>query len=347
MSVKTNVMQAFGFIQLAIRADQPIMLVGAHGIGKSQTFENAAKRLRIGFRVLDLSLLEPVDLVGIPRIEGGQTVYSPPSILPTGGRGILLLEELNRAPQQTRAPALNLLTRRQLHEYVLPSGWLPCACINPAEGQYEVDELDPALMSRFMVLHMEANHKAWLRWAIKSHVHPAIVDYVKASPDIFENTDVDPRSLDYASSIVKAHEANKKRSTDPAFLLPPLVGLLGDSVGTAMAQYFCESPELPNPKDILVRYATVRPAILRMLEQGRLETARSVLLRLQRILQKQSNWDKVRKGNPKRLENLHRFLADIPADMRDEFREWLDDRGYSFGESDRNDDIELYIELGI
>src|SRR5258708_7305114 len=78
-------------LALAYRARRPVLLEGPTGIGKSEIVRAAAERLGIGLAVLDLSLLEPPDLVGLPVIEHGRTRYAVPSILPQEGAGILLL----------------------------------------------------------------------------------------------------------------------------------------------------------------------------------------------------------------------------------------------------------------
>jgi MoxR-like ATPase len=84
-------------IALCYAARQPILLLGKHGIGKSDLPADAARELGVSFISLDLSLMEPVDLVGIPRIESdGRTHYAPPSFLPSDGSGVLVFEELNR-----------------------------------------------------------------------------------------------------------------------------------------------------------------------------------------------------------------------------------------------------------
>ena len=114
------------YLKTAYAASLPALLRSPHGIGKSTIFKETASEMGIECRTLDLSLMEPVDLSGLPSIINNQTQYAPPSILPSEGKGFLLLEELNRATTLTRAPALNLLTNRCLNEYELPSGWLPC-----------------------------------------------------------------------------------------------------------------------------------------------------------------------------------------------------------------------------
>src|SRR4051794_9774042 len=86
-------------LELAYRSDQPVLLIGHRGVGKSQFVEQAARRLGIGYRVRDLSMREPVARAGTPRIEeDGRPRYAAPGFLPRRGRGLLVLEELNRAP---------------------------------------------------------------------------------------------------------------------------------------------------------------------------------------------------------------------------------------------------------
>ena len=116
-------------IRQAYRANMPVMLHGRHGIGKSEVMQESAHELGIGCLVLDLSLMEPPDLIGIPTICDWKTVYACPSLLPTGGKGLMVLEEVNRCPRYMRAPTFQLLTARKLNDCALPKGWLPMAAV--------------------------------------------------------------------------------------------------------------------------------------------------------------------------------------------------------------------------
>ncbi|MCB9635432.1 MAG: AAA family ATPase [Sandaracinus sp.] len=161
-------------LEVAHRARRPVLLEGPTGIGKSELVRGLATRLGIQHRVLDLSLLEPPDLVGLPVLEGGRTSFAAPRILPTEGEGILLLEELNRAERYIQQPALQLLSARRLHEYVLPAGWSVFAAINPETGDYQVTPLDLALRARFLQVPVRADRASWLAWAGAHGVHPAV-----------------------------------------------------------------------------------------------------------------------------------------------------------------------------
>lgn len=189
-------------VELAYRARRAVLLEGPTGIGKSEIVRSVTQRLGIELRVLDLSLLEPPDLVGLPVIANGRTTYAVPSVLPTEGAGILMLEELNRAERYIQQPALQLLTARKLHEYELPSGWVCFAAINPESAEYQVTTLDRALRARFLELHVRADRAAWLAWAQVNSVHPGVLKVVQSHERVFD--DVPPRTWTYVSQILAA-----------------------------------------------------------------------------------------------------------------------------------------------
>ncbi len=118
----------------------------------------------------------PPDLVGLPTIKDGRTEYALPHVLPKGGAGILLLEELNRAERYIQQPALQLLSARRLHEYVLPAGWVCVATVNPQTAEYHVTALDKALRARFLQVSVRADRASWLAWAqTAERLHPGVV----------------------------------------------------------------------------------------------------------------------------------------------------------------------------
>ena len=189
-------------LELAYRARRAVLLEGPTGIGKSEVVRRVAEKLGIATTVLDLSLLEPPDLVGLPVIHEGRTTYAVPHVLPQGGAGILMLEELNRAERYIQQPALQLLTARKLHEYELPPGWVCFAAVNPETADYQVTPLDRALRARFLTLGVRADRSAWLAWAQTHGVHPAIVALAQAHERILD--DVPPRTWTYASLVLGA-----------------------------------------------------------------------------------------------------------------------------------------------
>lgn len=193
-------------IELAYRAGRkPVLVEGPSGIGKSECIAALAERLGMNIRVLDLSLLEPPDLVGLPQVDAaGRTRYAPPAILPVDGAGILVLEELNRAERAIQQPALQLLTLRTLHEYRLPERWQVVAAVNPSDGDYLVSELDPALRDRFLIVNTYSDRAAWLEWARSNGVHGGVLLLAERHDDLFAQ--VSPRRWTYVSDVLHAYD---------------------------------------------------------------------------------------------------------------------------------------------
>lgn len=317
-------------IALAYQADRPVMLHGRHGIGKSEILAEAAERLGIDLIVRDLSLMEPPDLVGLPRIGAdGRTHYAAPAFLPTEGRGLLVFEELNRSPKYMQAPCLQLLTARRLNDYVLPKGWLPCAAVNDALDGYQVDELDEALLSRFLQVWVVPEVTEWLAWARdKGEIHRKVLKFVESSPGIFDEPASNPRAWTWASDLLNAWEkggAIGERHQET--LVVGLSGLLGDKWALAFMQ-FSENGQWPLDASQIIDFYPARRAALRgWVSNARLDLVKASLELVKRNLQRQQYFDEV-VGDPKRKSNVEAFFSDLPADLKKQLREWLAERGF-------------------
>src|SRR5262245_45317193 len=178
-------------VKWCYRANRPLLLVGWPGVGKSEILSQAAKQLGIRCISIDLSIMDNLDLGGLPVQDGRVTRHLPLEFLPTKGKGLLVFEELNRCDRLTRAPCLQLLTARRLNTYRLPAGWLPAASINPPDADYEVQDLGPAILSRFTRLRVMPDTKTWLDWARTRGLHKAVIDYVANNPTVFVDEDHD------------------------------------------------------------------------------------------------------------------------------------------------------------
>ncbi|MCK4625500.1 MAG: AAA family ATPase [Phycisphaerae bacterium] len=197
-------------VAVCLRAGRGLLVGGNHGIGKSTILEEAAAELGYDVCVVDLSLLEAADLTGLPYREGNKTKYAKPVILPAKTKrgckgGLLILEELNRCERLTRQPALQLLTRGTLNDYTLPKGWSVAACINRSDESgalYDVDELDPALLSRFACCTLVPSLPEWDAWAETAGINENVRTFVQTNEAIFQKTN--PRAWAYLSELIQA-----------------------------------------------------------------------------------------------------------------------------------------------
>jgi len=192
-----NIEQIKQVIRAAAIADDTVIIEGLHGLGKSDAVKQIAKEDDYHLEVLFLSTQDTGDLVGIPHLVelNGESVttWSVPVWLnrmneaqKDGKRCILFLDELNRAPLDIRQASMQLVLERQIHEHCLPTfdgqRTIVVAAINPSDS-YQVDEVDPALMDRFLHCTVEPDTEAWLNWARKAEVNKIVRDFLSEHPN--------------------------------------------------------------------------------------------------------------------------------------------------------------------
>jgi len=313
--------------KLAYTANQPLLLIGHTGVGKSESLKQAAVEMKIDAKVIDLSLKERVDLAGMPyrQTEEGREVtrFAPPSELPNAGKGLLVFEELNRAPREVIAPCLQLLTDRRFNDYVLPPGYLPVAAINPPDdGDYQVAELDVALMARFLVVTVEPCAREWVRWAAANGVYPLVIEFVASTPKIFDAERSNPRSWTYVSDILYQCELGHfARAT----LTVAVCGLVDEKLGRAFLKMYKHAggTGIPAVTQLLAAYPKHEKAMKAMVAAGDTARLNSVAHQLLLHLQEPSVEAHI-KDDAKTLENLRRLVADLPADLRRRVRKEKD-----------------------
>jgi len=263
-------------LDLARDAELPALLVGRHGIGKSEYLESWARARGMQSYVLDLSLLEATDLTGIPYVESGTTRFAPPATLPPSQAAegtVLVLEELNRCDRSVRQPCLQLLTTRRLNEYRLPRGCFLVACVNPPETGYEVDEIDEALASRFVTIHVEPERRAWLAWARESGVPDVVVSFVERYRQAFESHP--PRTWTFAGRIVSAALARGSNADELADALSTVLGPI--PAQALLLEMRARAAVTPGPSEILREPRRHVETMRKLTEERRLDVLRDVL----------------------------------------------------------------------
>lgn len=249
---------------------QNIMLVGSHGIGKSQILtEYYAKK---GMNVVSLFLgqmSDPGDLIGLPNKDekSGKTVFMPPFWFPVDGKPIVLfLDELNRARPEVLQTIMDLALNRKLAGRTLPEGSRLISAVNDG-GEYQVVELDPALLSRFNVYKFIPSVDEWLRWAEEASIDSRVVSFIMDNnswldgdpslrgrlPKGFERAP-DRRSWERVSNIIKGRVRLDKTDSDL------ISGVVGERGASAFMASLNEVKDLSG-EDILFRLNRVMPMI--------------------------------------------------------------------------------------
>jgi MoxR-like ATPase len=183
----------------ATPASHNIMLVGNHGIGKSEilTEHFGAQGMPVVAVFLG-QMSDPGDLIGLPCKDDrtGKTDFMPPYWFPVDGKPIVLfLDELNRARPEILQTVMDLALNRKLAGKLLPEGSRIISAVN-AGDQYQLTDLDPALVSRFNIVNFKPTAEEWLLWARKVGLDSRVIGFIDENrmwldkdPDMKEGAD--------------------------------------------------------------------------------------------------------------------------------------------------------------
>ncbi|MCQ2136586.1 MAG: AAA family ATPase, partial [Bacteroidales bacterium] len=162
-------------------ATHNIMLVGNHGIGKSEILTEFYSKKGMKVVPLFLGQMDPGDLIGLPHKneKTSRTEFLPPYWFPIDGKPIVLfLDELNRARPETLNAIFDLCLNRCLAGRSLPEGSRVISAVN-AGDQYQLTDLDPALVSRFNIVTFKPTVQEWMLWAKKNDLDERVISFIQ------------------------------------------------------------------------------------------------------------------------------------------------------------------------
>jgi len=162
---------------------RPIFIWGQPGIGKSALVEQFAHDVGIDCVSLLGSQLAPEDLIGVPRIEDGRSVFCPPRMIARDDAYLLFVDELNACSFEVQKAFYSLINDRRLGEYELPAGSIVVGAGNRAQDQAIVKPMSSALMNRMLHVELKTTAREWLHWAYSQGVHEWIIKYIETRPD--------------------------------------------------------------------------------------------------------------------------------------------------------------------
>ena len=213
--------------------EQNIMLMGKHGIGKSRILEDYFSKK--GAKVVTLFLgqmSDPGDLIGLPEKneKTGKTDFMLPYWFPTDDTPIVLfLDELNRARPEVLQTIMDLTLNRKLAGKSLPKGSRIISAVNNG-SEYQLTDLDPALVSRFNIYEFAPTVENWIEWARAAGLDLRVISFIEENPEYLDSDDEvsenlertpDRRSWERVSAVIKNISELEQ---DHLFLLSGIVG---------------------------------------------------------------------------------------------------------------------------
>ena len=251
----------------AMKANRPIFIWGAPGIGKSELVEQIVNSGDLGSStVIDmrLALLEPTDLRGYPfrNPETNLMEWSPPSDLPSKEFAskfdtvVLFLDELNSAPPSVQAAAYQLVLNRKVGQYELPDNVRIVAAGNRETDRGVTFRMPAPLANRFRHINMDVNFEDWQQWAVNNSVHPDVVGYLTYSKgDLFDfdaksssQAFATPRSWNFVSEMLNVDGFNSASSFEQK---AEISGAIGEGMAIKFVEHRKVAKHLPNPSQVI------------------------------------------------------------------------------------------------
>jgi hypothetical protein len=210
------------------RKKTPLCIWGEHGIGKTETVENFAKKNGYKWAYIAPAQFEEMgDLIGMPHISQNKegtditTLAIPEWVPQEEGPGILLIDDVNRADDRILRGIMQLLQNYELVSWKLPKGWHIILTANPDGGDYSVTPMDFAMLTRMRHITLTFEAKTWALWAEKNGVDERGISFVLAYPELVSGERTTPRTLvQFFDSIREIKDLKKELS---------LVKMLADS----------------------------------------------------------------------------------------------------------------------
>lgn len=175
--------------------DQAIMIEANHGCGKSEFIRDYY--LAEGFEVITLFLgqmADAGDLIGLPDrleltkvIDGKEVTHRVTEFCPPkwwnfdpNAKVVVFMDEFNRGKPEVYQCVFDMVLNRKLNGYSLPENTRIIAAVNPIDSSfdYDVKELDSALLDRFNVYRFAPSVEDWIDWAVGAKVHKNVIGFI-------------------------------------------------------------------------------------------------------------------------------------------------------------------------
>lgn len=183
-----------------------VLMIGYHGIGKTTISMKIAKDLDLKFKYYSASTLDPfADLVGIPvpdKEKGNISFFRPKDLEEAEW---ILFDELNRAHPRVLNAILEIVQFKTVNGTPLPNLKMVWAAMNPPGENYQVEDLDPALIDRFhcYVTMTSQIHLPYLNAVLGDEIANMMKTWWETTLDEHQRKIFTPRRVEYVGKMIK------------------------------------------------------------------------------------------------------------------------------------------------
>ena len=254
-----------------------VLMRGPTGVGKSHVARGIAEELSLPFIDVRGSTMDESDM-GIPDMETSKEAGCYTKLLPswfiraTKEPVVLMLDELNRSMPGVQQAFFQVVLDRELGNDVngnpvrLHPETRVIAAVNHG-AEYDVNDMDPALLRRFFVADITPTSDDWIVWATENELDKVLIDFIRQEPAHWR---VDPGSVEPGTVVptpASWHRLDEAlrfaniapadvAGTRPSLLYPMALGMVGAEAAIAFVNFVENYEMVVSAEDVLTGKVT-------------------------------------------------------------------------------------------
>ena len=192
-------------------------------------------------------------------------------------RGVIFLDEVNRAQDDVQQAIFELVLDKSVGEYVLPPGWIVVAAGNFMEGYMVTGFTDPAFLDRFCHVTLsngEQTLEEWVDYMAGAHGEFAadVIEFASHNTDHLDGKiegelgfNIQPSRRSW-EMITKLHTHFLEGGFSEAARMECYAGLIGRDLAAAFSRYSCPV----KPRDLMARGVAAHEKALKSLNRNQM-----------------------------------------------------------------------------
>lgn len=304
-----TITQAARDLEVYIEGNQPVMLIGPGGIGKSAICHQVARKLGMDEVILYPALSDPSTFEGFPREAHGN---GHAEFLPYGGLAQIItaktpticrLEDVGQAPLATQGILMQLLQERRVNDHKISDHVRFVLCANRTKDKAGTVGFLQTLKSRMAVLSIRVDAREVISHGVTSGWNTLVPLFLSMHPELTHDETASLDELQYPTPrqwerVAWITDVQERLSNAAAHL----EGCIGEAAAAQYLAFVATAEKIPDPDECisnpgvfngLAAYPDVQVLVLRALT-------------LRRKLYSDPDWQTFRDA----ISSEHRMLFD-------------------------------------
>ena len=254
------------------------------GVGKSYLVNQISKEIDLPLIDVRASIMSEGDVQGYPDLEGmkekGIMTFCMPSwfVRACNEPVVLFLDEFNRGLPAVQQSFFQIVLDRQLgndengNPYNIHPETRIFAAINHG-NEYDVNEMDPALLRRFWAIDLKPTKSDWISWAKSKNVDNLIIEFLKTrSAHLYVNLEkikpgnVFPTPASWArfDEVLKFNGVNLFEAKDNFDIFNTAIGFIGQEAAVEFTDFVKKYEIVVTPEELLKSFRACQEKIKSM-----------------------------------------------------------------------------------